>query len=246
MGCLAPPRPAATSCSSSRRPIACTSPASGAPLDPHRPLNGRAACHLLRNATGLQGERQLHLHQRADRARSRHGKLTLSRTRWRTRCWSIRAAAPPVSGTSTDHGADRRVRAKVGGRGGERARDRPAAAQLQIVLVPERPGELERPRREYITDTTARTSRGSSADDGPRAAQPRRLGGMHLYMPWWLDNGSSTSRALPHRGLGCAQVPSYGFMGGFTATSGGRATAAAQGRDRRYYGVHHRLLRPRR
>jgi len=67
-------------------------------------------------------------------------------------------------------------------------------------------------------------------------------------MPWWLDNAKlDFPRGYHIEVWGGAQVPSYGFMGGFTATPQAAATASSSRTDyRRYYGATIGFSRPRR
>jgi choline dehydrogenase-like flavoprotein len=75
----------------------------------------------------------------------------------------------------------------------------------------------------YITDTTGTDMAGFI----PRLAgglphNEDGVGGMHLYMPWWLDNKTlDFPRGYHIEVWGGRGVPSYGFMGGIQRYPGG-------------------------
>ena len=73
--------------------------------------------------------------------------------------------------------------------GGERVRDGAPAAQLEVVAVPERPRELERHGRQVPHRHHRHRRRRLHPEDGGHAPHNEDgVGGMHIYMPWWLDN----------------------------------------------------------
>ncbi len=91
----------------------------------------------------------------------------------------------------------------------------------------------------YITDTTgtdvggfipAMTDQVRHNCDG--------VGGMHVYMPWWLDNKTlDFPRGYHIEVWGGMSMPSYGFMGGVQRyPSGGGYGKALKADYRRYYG----------
>jgi choline dehydrogenase-like flavoprotein len=92
----------------------------------------------------------------------------------------------------------------------------------------------------YITDTTGTDMAGfipRLADGLPHNEDG--VGGMHLYMPWWLDNRKlDFPRGYHIEVWGGRGMPSYGFMGGIQRYPGG----GGYGQDlkdlyRRYYGA---------
>ncbi|HET8657321.1 MAG TPA: GMC family oxidoreductase [Longimicrobiaceae bacterium] len=92
----------------------------------------------------------------------------------------------------------------------------------------------------YLTDTTGTDVMGfipKMMDHVPHNEDG--VGGMHLYMPWWLDNAKLDFprgyHIEPWGGLG---VPAYGFMGGIQRYPGGGGYGK-QLKDeyRRYYGA---------
>ena len=143
-----------------------------------QPLNDRPACHYCGQCgrgcashanfsspsvllpPALATKRLTHRHQR-DGARG-HGR--------RRRAW-------PTGVTYIDKntGRENHVRGRDRGDGGERVRDRAAAAQLEVVAVSARPRQLERRRRQvpHRHDRHQR-ARLHPEDDEQRAAQRRR------------------------------------------------------------------------
>ena len=92
----------------------------------------------------------------------------------------------------------------------------------------------------YITDTTGSDLGGfipRLADGIPHNEDG--VGGMHLYMPWWLDNKTlDFPRGYHIEVWGGRGMPSYGFMGGIQNYPGG-GVYGAQLKDlyRRNYGT---------
>jgi choline dehydrogenase-like flavoprotein len=92
----------------------------------------------------------------------------------------------------------------------------------------------------YITDTTGSDLAGFI----PRLAggiphNEDGVGGMHLYMPWWLDNKTlDFPRGYHIEVWGGRGMPSYGFMGGIQDYPGGGGYGAAlKDQYRRNYGT---------
>jgi choline dehydrogenase-like flavoprotein len=93
----------------------------------------------------------------------------------------------------------------------------------------------------YITDTTGTDVGGfipAMVDHVPHNEDG--VGGMHVYMPWWLDNKKLDFPRGYHievgGGLG---PPSYGFMGGIQRYPGAGGYGAKLKEDyRRYYGAN--------
>lgn len=91
----------------------------------------------------------------------------------------------------------------------------------------------------YITDTTGSDLAGfipRLADGIPHNEDG--VGGMHLYMPWWLDNKAlDFPRGYHIEVWGGRGMPSYGFMGGIQNYPGGGGYGAAlKDQYRRNYG----------
>jgi choline dehydrogenase-like flavoprotein len=91
----------------------------------------------------------------------------------------------------------------------------------------------------YITDTTGSDLAGfipRLADGIPHNEDG--VGGMHLYMPWWLDNRTlDFPRGYHIEVWGGRGMPSYGFMGGIQNYPGGGGYGAQlKDQYRRNYG----------
>ena len=92
----------------------------------------------------------------------------------------------------------------------------------------------------YITDTTGSDLGGfipRLADGIPHNEDG--VGGMHLYMPWWLDNKAlDFPRGYHIEVWGGRGMPSYGFMGGIQNYPGGGGYGAQlKDQYRRNYGT---------
>ncbi len=92
----------------------------------------------------------------------------------------------------------------------------------------------------YLTDTTGTDVAGfipKMMDHVPHNHDG--VGGMHLYMPWWLENAKlDFPRGYHIEVWGGAGQPSYGFMGGIQRyPAGGGYGTALKADYRRYYGA---------
>ncbi|MGH7752542.1 MAG: GMC oxidoreductase, partial [Gemmatimonadales bacterium] len=92
----------------------------------------------------------------------------------------------------------------------------------------------------YLTDTTGSDVAGfipRMMDHVPHNEDG--VGGMHVYMPWWLDNRKlDFPRGYHIEVWGGLHVPSYGFMGGIHRyPSGGGYGRQLKEDYRRYYGA---------
>ncbi|HTK53877.1 MAG TPA: GMC family oxidoreductase [Gemmatimonadaceae bacterium] len=92
----------------------------------------------------------------------------------------------------------------------------------------------------YLTDTTGTDVAGyipKMMDMPPHNEDG--VGGMHIYMPWWLDNSKlDFPRGYHIETYGGRGVPSAGFMGGIhNYPGGGGYGASLKGDYRRYYGA---------
>ncbi|MGH7529456.1 MAG: GMC family oxidoreductase [Gemmatimonadales bacterium] len=92
----------------------------------------------------------------------------------------------------------------------------------------------------YLTDTTGTDVAGfipRMADHVPHNEDG--VGGMHLYMPWWLDNKQLDFPRGYHIEIwGGLDMPSYGFMGGIHRyPPGGGYGTQLKDDYRRYYGA---------
>jgi choline dehydrogenase-like flavoprotein len=92
----------------------------------------------------------------------------------------------------------------------------------------------------YLTDTTGTSVSGfvpSMVDTPPHNEDG--VGGMHVYMPWWLDNAALDFPRGYHIEVGGGKrMPQYGFMGGIQHYPEGGGWGASLKEDyRRYYGA---------
>jgi choline dehydrogenase-like flavoprotein len=91
----------------------------------------------------------------------------------------------------------------------------------------------------YLTDTTGGSVSGfipSMVDHIPHNHDG--VGGMHVYMPWWLDNKKlDFPRGYHIEVWGGAGQPSSGFMGGIQRYNGGGYGAQLKADYRKYYGA---------
>src|SRR2546422_2578842 len=91
----------------------------------------------------------------------------------------------------------------------------------------------------YLPDTTATDMAGfipRLADGVPHNEDG--VGGMHLYMPWWLDNKKLDFPRGYHIEFGGGRdMPGYGIMGGIHRLNGGGYGKALKNDYRKYYGA---------
>ena len=94
----------------------------------------------------------------------------------------------------------------------------------------------------WLTDSTGASVSGyiPKLMDGP-AYNDDGVGGMHLYMPWWLDSKKLGFPRGYHIEIGGGKdMPGYGFGGGIhnmPGSMGGGYGAALKKEYRRYYGA---------
>src|SRR5213075_2464682 len=127
-----------------------------------------------------------------------------------------------------------------GRRRGERLRDIAPPAQLQVGVVPERPGERQWHGREIPHGHDRhRCGRVCSQDDGSVMHNHDGVGGMHVYMPWWLDNKKlDFPRGYHIEVWGGLRAPGAGFMGGIHRYPPGGGYGKQLKQDyRKYYGA---------
>ena len=90
-----------------------------------------------------------------------------------------------------------------------------------------------------LTDTTGAAIRGYvPALEGLPPHNEDGTGGMHMYMPWWLDNRKlDFPRGYHFEFGGGRHMPSYGFMGGIHRVNGGGYGKKLKDDYRRYNGA---------
>jgi choline dehydrogenase-like flavoprotein len=90
----------------------------------------------------------------------------------------------------------------------------------------------------YLTDTLGAGMGGQiPALEGLPSFNEDGVGGMHMYVPWWLDNKKLDFPRGYHIELGGGRnMPSWGFMNGIQWTQGGGYGASLKEDYRRLYG----------
>ncbi|HEY7514901.1 MAG TPA: GMC family oxidoreductase, partial [Vicinamibacteria bacterium] len=90
----------------------------------------------------------------------------------------------------------------------------------------------------YLTDTTGVGLSGHvPALEGLPPYNEDGVGGMHIYMPWWLDNRKlDFPRGYHIEPGGGRQMPGYGFLGGIHRVQGGGYGKRLKDDYRRFYG----------
>ena len=91
----------------------------------------------------------------------------------------------------------------------------------------------------YLTDTTGNSVAGFiPAMVNPIPHNHDGVGGMHVYMPWWMDNKKlDFPRGYHIEVWGGTGQPSAGFMGGIQRYNGGGYGAQLKADYRKYYGA---------
>ncbi|HEX6559840.1 MAG TPA: GMC family oxidoreductase [Longimicrobiales bacterium] len=92
----------------------------------------------------------------------------------------------------------------------------------------------------YLTDTTGTYVSGYFPQmENSIPHNEDGVGGMHLYMPWWLDNRKLDFPRGYHIEFGGGRhLPGYGFMGGIDSLPGGGGWGHdLKGQCRRFYGA---------
>ena len=136
-------------------------------------------------------------------------------------------------------GEDRHVRAKVVVLAASSLESSRIMLNSKSSLFPQGLGNSSGVVGKYITDSTGTDVAGfipALVDHVPHNEEG--VGGMHVYMPWWLDNRKlDFPRGYHIEVWGGLGQPSYGFMGGIQRYPGAGGYGAKLKNDyRRYYG----------
>lgn len=136
-------------------------------------------------------------------------------------------------------GEDRHVRAKVVVLAASSLESSRILLNSKSTLFPQGLGNSSGVVGKYITDSTGTDVAGfipALVDHVPHNEEG--VGGMHVYMPWWLDNRKlDFPRGYHIEVWGGLGQPSYGFMGGIHRYPGAGGYGAKLKEDyRRYYG----------
>ena len=140
--------------------------------------------------------------------------------------------------TATGAGPPRAGADRGGGR--ERLRVGPAPPQLALDAATRTASPTRAARWAATSPTRVGTSVGgfvpALADLPPH--NDDGVGGMHVYIPWWLDNRKLDFPRGYHVELGGGRhMPGYGFGGGIDQVQGGGYGEALKDDYRRYYGA---------
>src|SRR5438128_4269938 len=206
-----------------------------------RPLNGRAACHYCGQCNrGCRSNSNFTSTNVLIAPAHATGKLTLV-TNAMARAVTLDRSGR-VTGVAyvdkTDH-ADRQVRARVVVLAASACETARLLLNSKSSLFPNGLANSSGVVGKYLTDTTGTDMAGFIPRLADRVPDNEDgVCGMHLYMPWWLDNAKlDFPRGYHIEGWGGRQPPSAGFMGVIESYPGG----GGYGKDlknmyRRYYG----------
>ena len=209
-----------------------------------RPLNGRPACHYCGQCNrGCRVNANFTSTNVLIAPALASGKLTLVTNAMAREVTVDRTGrASGVTYVDKTTGADRQVRAKVVALGASAFESARLLLNSRSSLFPNGLANASGTVGRYITDTTGTDVGGfipKLMDHVPHNHDG--VGGMHLYMPWWLDNAKlDFPRGYHIEVWGGAQLPTYGVLGGIHRYPGARG--GGYGRQlkeeyRRYYGA---------
>ena len=207
-----------------------------------RPLNGRPACHYCGQCNrGCTARSNFSSPDVLIAPALKTGRLTLL-TNAMVREVSVGkdGLATGVSYIDKTSGQDRHVRARIvvlAASGCETARILLNSTSAQF---PQGLANASGTVGKYLTDTTGTDLAGfipAMADHVPHNEDG--VGGMHVYMPWWLDNSKlDFPRGYHIEVWGGLYAPGAGFMGGIERYPGGGGYGQQLKNDyRKYYGA---------
>ena len=206
-----------------------------------KPLNGRQACHYCGQCNrGCQVKANFSSPDVLIAPAQQTGKLTLiTNAMAREVTLGSDGLATGVSYINKNTGADEHVRAKI-------VVLSASACETARLLLNSKSGKFPQGLAnssgtvgKYLTDTTGTGVSGfipSLVD--PIAHNHDGVGGMHVYMPWWLDNKKlDFPRGYHIEVYGGAGQPGAGFGGGIQRRTGGGYGAQLKADYRKYYGA---------
>jgi choline dehydrogenase-like flavoprotein len=206
-----------------------------------RPLNGRPACHYCGQCSrGCAVNANFSSPGVLIAPAKRTGKLTLLTGAMAREVTTDRAGlATGVSYVDKAAGTDEHVRARIVVLAASALETARLLLNSRSALFPQGLANGSGTVGKYLTDTTGTDVWGyvpKLADHVPHNEDG--VGGMHIYMPWWLDNRKlDFPRGYHVEPWGGLHVPGYGFMGGIEAyPPGGGYGRQLKADYRRYYG----------
>jgi choline dehydrogenase-like flavoprotein len=208
-----------------------------------RPLNGRAACHYCGQCNrGCTTNSNFSSTNVLVAPALATGKLTLITNAMAREVTVDRAGrATGVTYIDKTTGAEKHVDARIVVLAASALESSRLLLNSKSSLFPQGLGNASGTVGRYITDTTGTDVSGfipKMMDHVPHNHDG--VGGMHVYMPWWLDNSKlDFPRGYHIEVWGGTRVPGYGFMGGIHRYPGGGGYGKQLKEDyRRYFGAY--------
>ncbi len=205
-----------------------------------QPLNGRAACHYCGQCgRGCSTHSNFSTPSVLLPPALATGKLTIvTGAMAREVLTDAEGLATGVSYVDTATGQEKQVRAKIVVLAASACE---SARLLLNSKSPRHPAGLANSSGmvgRYLTDTLGTGVGGQiPALEGMPSYNEDGIGGMHMYVPWWLDNRKLDFPRGYHIELyGGRNMPSYGFMGGIHRLTGGGYGQKLKDDYRRLYG----------
>jgi choline dehydrogenase-like flavoprotein len=208
-----------------------------------KPINGRQACHYCGQCNrGCQVKANFSSPDVLIAPALATGRLTLlTGAMAREVTIGKDGLATGVAYIDRATGEDRHVQAKVVVLAASALESARLMLNSKSSIFPQGVGNSSGSVGKWITDTTGTDVAGfipSMVDHVPHNEDG--VGGMHVYMPWWLDNKKlDFPRGYHIEVWGGMGQPSYGFGGGITRYPGvgGGYGAKLKNEYRRYYGA---------
>lgn len=207
-----------------------------------RPLNGRAACHYCGQCNrGCRTNSNFTSTNVLIAPAQATGKLTLiTNAMAREVTIDSRGRAAGVTYIDKTDGSEKHVPARVVVLAASALESARLLLNSKSTMFPQGLANSSGTVGKYITDTTGTDVTGfipKMMDHVPHNEDG--VGGMHLYMPWWLDNKKlDFPRGYHIEVWGGLHVPGAGFMGGIQRyPSGGGYGKTLKDDYRRYYGA---------
>jgi choline dehydrogenase-like flavoprotein len=207
-----------------------------------KPLNGRAPCHYCGQCNrGCSVNANFSSPGVLIAPALRTGRLTLiTNAMAREVTTDASGLATGVSFIDKNTGADEHIRARVVVLAASACESARLLLNSRSARFPNGLANSSGVVGKYLTDTTGTDVAGfipKMMDHVPHNEDG--VGGMHVYMPWWLDNAKlDFPRGYHIEVWGGLGMPSYGFMGGIQRyPSGGGYGKSLKEDYRRYYGA---------